>query len=99
MDKSDYKMFMNYHEKFLKDNKNSFSSSDYKRSSDEHEKHSKEYPKHDDDNDNDNECKKKSGFFVGGGKVYAPKYGGGTFTVTHGKELHCDATQKPNNLA
>src|SRR3990172_1171219 len=104
MDKSDYKMFMDYHEKFLKDNKNSFSNNDYKKHSDEHEKHSKEYPKHDDDDDddddddNDNECKEKSGFFVGGGKVNVPKSGGGTYQLTHGFELHCDATQGPNNL-
>jgi len=100
MDKSDYKMFMDYHEKYLKDNKNSFSSSDYKRSSDEHKKYSNDYPKHDDDDDddNDNECKEKSGFFVGGGKVYVPKSEGGTFGLTHGFELHCDATQGPNNL-
>ena len=102
MDKSDYKMFMDYHEKFLNDNKKSFSSNDYKRYSDEHKKYSNDYPKHDDDDDdddddNDNECKKKSGFFVGGGKVYIPK-NGGTYQLTHGFELHCDATQGPNNL-
>ena len=92
MDKSDYKMFMDYHGKFLNDNKNSFSSSDHKKHSSEHEKHSKDYPKHDDDQDD--ECKEKSGFFVGGGRVDDPKYG----KVTHGFELHCDATQAPNNL-
>ncbi|MGI0056039.1 MAG: hypothetical protein ACREAK_01560, partial [Nitrosarchaeum sp.] len=89
-------MFMDYHEKFLKDNKNSFSSSDHKKHSSEHEKHSKDYPNHHDDDDN--ECKEKSGFFVGGGKVNAPKSGGGTYQLTHGFELHCDATQGPNNL-
>jgi len=101
MDSSDFKMFMNYHEKFLKDNKNYFSSNDYNHYSEEHKKYSKDYPKHDDDDDddNDNECKEKSGFFVGGGKVYVPKNGNiKSFTLTHGFELHCDATQAPNNL-
>ena len=42
--------------------------------------------------------KKKSGFFVGGGRVNVPKNGGGTYTLTHGFELHCDPTLGPNNL-
>jgi len=98
MDKSDYQMFMNYHENFLKNNKNSFSSSEYKHSSGEHEKYSKDNPNHHDDDDDD--CKEKSdGFFVGGGKVYVPKSNNKpSFTLTHGFELHCDATQAPNNL-
>ena len=95
MDSSTFKMFMEYHEKILKDNKKSFSSKDYNHHSEKHKEYSRDYPNHQEEED---ECKEKSGFFTGGGKVYAPKYGGGTFTVTHGKELHCDATQKPNNL-
>jgi len=97
MDKSECKMFDDYHGQFLKNNKNSFSSSDYKRHSEEHEKHSKDCENHDDDSSK--ECKENSGFFVGGGKVYVPKYGNiPSFSLTHGFELHCDATQTPNNL-
>jgi len=40
---------------------------------------------------------KKPGYFVGGGRVNVPKYGG-TYTLTHGFELHCDPTLGPNNL-
>ena len=100
MDKSECKMFDDYHGQFLKNNKNSFSDSDYKRHSEEHEKHSKDCQNHDDDDDNNSkECKEKSGFFVGGGKVYVPKSGNmPSFTLTHGFELHCDATLGPNNL-
>lgn len=96
MDSSDYKMFMDNHEKLLKENKKYFSSNDYKKHSDEHEKYSKDYPKHEED---DNECKEKSGFFTGGGKVYVPKSGNiPKFTLTHGFELHCDQHLGPNNL-
>jgi len=94
MDSSDFKMFMDYHEKFLKDNKKYFSDSDYRHHSEEHEKYSRDHPKHEEE---ENECKEKSGFFVGGGKVYVPKFGG-TYQLTHGFELHCDKTQAPNNL-
>lgn len=42
--------------------------------------------------------KKQEGFFIGGGRVNVPDNYGGTFILTHGFELHCDATQAPNNL-
>ena len=95
--KADFQQYTSYYRKFLDDHKKDFDKGDWDKYDKECEKLRHEIPEHPDKCECDNNHHDKTGYFTGGGKVYVPKTGG-TITLTHGFELHCDETQAPNNL-